>query len=87
MLTIGSSYLGFPGAQCIRSLSWENLLEKEMATHSSIPAWEISWTGGLQSPGLQKVGCDLVTKQQQQMPLINKYFNLPKHQFSTAIHY
>ena len=35
----------------------EDPLEKEMATHSSILAWEISWTeepGGLQSMGLQK---------------------------------
>ena len=34
----------------IRSLSWEDPLEKEMATHSSILGWEISWTeelGGL----------------------------------------
>ena len=34
-------------------------LEKEMATHSSILAWEILWTekpGGLQSKGLQRVG-------------------------------
>ena len=40
-----------------------------MATHSSILAWEIPWTeepGGLQSMGLQRVGHDLVTKQQQQ---------------------
>ena len=40
-----------------------------MATHSSILLWEIPWTeepGGLQSMGLQKVGRDLVTKQQQQ---------------------
>ena len=37
----------------------EDLLEEEMATHSSIPAWEILWTeepGGLQSMGLQRVG-------------------------------
>ena len=36
---------------------WEDPLEKGMATHSSIPAWEIPWTeepGGLQSTGLQK---------------------------------
>ena len=42
--------------------------EKEMATHSSILVWEIPWTeepGGLQSMGLQRVGHDLVTKQQQ----------------------
>ena len=34
-----------------------------MATHSSIPAWEILWTepGGLQSKGSQRVGHDLVT--------------------------
>ena len=38
------------------SLDWEDPLEKEMATHSSILAWEISWTeepGGLQSMGSQ----------------------------------
>ena len=36
----------------VRSLGQEDLLEKGMATHSSIPAWEIPWTeesGGLQS--------------------------------------
>ena len=40
------------------SLRWEDLLEKEMATHASIFAWEIPWTeepGGLQSKGLQRV--------------------------------
>ena len=45
----------------VRSLSWEGPLEKEMATHSSILAWKISWTeesGGLQSMGLQRVGHD-----------------------------
>ena len=30
----------------VRSLGWENPLEKEMATHSSILAWKISWTRG-----------------------------------------
>ena len=29
----------------VLSLSWEDTLEKEMATHCSILAWEISWTG------------------------------------------
>ena len=41
-----------------RSLGWEDLLEKGMATHSSILAWEISWTdepGGLQPIGSQRV--------------------------------
>ena len=44
-----------------RSLGQEDLLEKEMATHFSVLAWEISWTkepGGLQSMGLQRVGHD-----------------------------
>ena len=41
----------------IQSLSWKDLLEKEMATHSSILAWKILWMekpGGLQSMGLQR---------------------------------
>ena len=41
----------------LQSLGWENLLEKEMAIHSSILAWKIPWTeecGGLQSMGLQE---------------------------------
>ena len=39
------------------SLGWEDPLEKEMATHSSILAWRIPWTAepdGLQSMGLQE---------------------------------
>ena len=50
-------------------LGQEDPLEKEMATHSSILAWGIPWTeepGRLQSMGLQRVGHDLATKQQQQ---------------------
>ena len=45
----------------VRSLGWEDPLEKETATHSSILAWRISWTeepGGLQSTGSQRVGHD-----------------------------
>ena len=45
----------------VQSLGQEDPLEKEMATHSSIPAWRIPWTeepGGLQSMGSQKVGHD-----------------------------
>ena len=41
----------------IQSLGWEESLEKEMATHSYILAWEIPWTeepGGLRSMGSQK---------------------------------
>ena len=39
----------------VQSLGWEDPLEEEMATHSSILAWRITWTeepGGLQSMGL-----------------------------------
>ena len=51
--------------------SREDLLEKEMAAHSSVFAWEIPWTeepGGLQSTGLQRVRRDLATEQEQQQP-------------------
>ena len=46
----------------VRSLGWEEPLEKEMAAHSSILTWEISWMeepGGLQSMGLQKTWIQL----------------------------
>ena len=49
----------------VQSLGWEDPLEKEMATHSSILAWEIPWTeetGTLQSMGLQRVGHKWATK-------------------------
>ena len=67
--------LGFPGGSVVKnlpvmeemwqelqvcSLDQEGLLEKEMAAHSSILAWEIFWTeepGWLQSMGLQKNQC------------------------------
>ena len=45
----------------VQSLGQEDLLEKEMATHSSILAWKIPWTeepGRPQSLGLQRVGWD-----------------------------
>ena len=71
--------MGFPGGALIKnppanqetqgmqfpSFSWQDPLEKEIATQSSIFAWEIPWTeepGGLQSMGLQKSQTDLVTK-------------------------
>ena len=57
----------------VGSLGWENPLEKEMATHSSILALETPWIeepGRLYSPwGHQRVGHDLVTKQQQQQQI------------------
>jgi len=45
----------------VRSLGWEDPLEKEMAIHSRTIAWKIPWTeepGRLQSMGLQRVGHD-----------------------------
>ena len=45
----------------VQSLGGEDPLEKEMATHSSILAWDIPWTGesgGLPSMGSQRVGRD-----------------------------
>ena len=62
------SVLGFPGGSAVKhlpanigdrvlSLGQENSLEKEIASHSSILAWEIPWTkepGGLQSMGWQR---------------------------------
>ena len=45
----------------VRSLSREDLLEKELAIHSNILAWKIPWTeepGVLQSLGPQRVGHD-----------------------------
>ena len=45
----------------VRSLGWEDPLEKEMSTHSSTLAWKIPWTeepGRLQSTGSQRVGHD-----------------------------
>ena len=70
--------LGFPGGSevkvsaCmqetqVQSLGQEGPLEKEMATHSSILAWEISWTAepaGYSPWDQERVGHDSVTKQQ-----------------------
>ena len=45
----------------VQPLVWEDVLEKDMSTHSSILAWEIPWTeqpGGLQSMGSQRVRHD-----------------------------
>ena len=51
---VAQSVKNLPAVQetCDRPLGWEDPLEKEMVTHSSIFAWKISWTeepGGMQS--------------------------------------
>ena len=62
----------------VQSLGWEDLLEKEMATHSSILAWKIPWMeepGRLQSMGLQKLKHDWATLTEQlnfHFPVQNK---------------
>jgi len=51
----------------VRSLGQEDSLEKEIATHSSILAWEIPWmeeSGGLESMALQRIRHNLAMKQQ-----------------------
>ena len=55
----------------IWSVAWEDPLEKERVTHSSVLAWEIPWTEeprGL----LARVVHDLMTKQQQHMVFTSK---------------
>ena len=59
----GSVVKNLPAMQetWVRSLGWKDPLEKGMASHSSILAWEIPWTeepGRLQSLGSQRVGHD-----------------------------
>ena len=77
-------------AQTVKNLpamqeTWvqEDPLKKEMATHSSILAWEIPWTeepGGLQSMGSQRVGHSLVTKQKQQQQQIIRSAQEPRRE-------
>ena len=67
---ITTMLLDFPGGSEVKASAWNagdlgsipgDPLEKEMATHSSLLAWEIPWTeepGGLQSMRLQRVGHD-----------------------------
>ena len=70
--------MGFPGGSALKNLPANagdagSIPEsgrapgEEMATHSSLPAWEVPWTeesGGLQSMGSLRVGHDWATKQQ-----------------------
>ena len=59
MCVAAQSVKNLPAVQktWVQSLGWEDPLEKEMATHSSILAWRIPWTeepGRLQSMGSQE---------------------------------
>ena len=64
----------------VRSQGWEDPLEEEMATHSSILAWKIPWTEepcGLQSMGSQRAGHDCATSMHVRIALLptNSYYN------------
>ena len=64
----------------VLSLAWEDLSERDLATHSTILAWEIPWAeeaGGLQSMGSQRVRHDLATKQRQASLELKKYCSAP----------
>ena len=66
----------------VKSLGWEEPLEKEMATHSSVLAWKIPHTEepgiGLQSMGLQRVGHNWATKINSQISYFKNKSRLPK---------
>ena len=86
-----NAYIVFPGGsevKClppmwetrVRSLGWEDPLEKEMVTHSSILAWRIPWTekpGRLQSMGSQRVGHDWVTSLTHSLTLLVLEYTWP----------
>ena len=77
-------YYGYV-AQSVKSLpaqflGWENPLEKEMATHSSVLAWRIPWTeepGGLQSTRSLRVRHDWATKHTSVIIALRRGFSLP----------
>ena len=59
----------------VRSLGWEDPLEKEMATHSSILAWKMPWTeepGRLQTIGLQRTRHDRATS--LSLSILNRWY-------------
>ena len=75
----------------VRSLGWEDPLEKDMATHSSTLAWKIPRTeepGRLQSLGSQRVGYDWATSLHSSMllkHLTDKELNILSSVLSSAI--
>ena len=87
-----TSYMGFPHSSVGKSSACNagdpgstpglgRHLEKEMATHCSIPLWKIPWTeepGGLQSMGSQEVGHDLVTEYTCTSFLLCNFSNIHK---------
>ena len=71
----------------VRSLGWEDPLENEMVTHSSILAWKIPWIeepGRLQFTGLQRVGHKRVTSLCFFLYFANKGPSSQGHGFSSG---
>ena len=63
----------------VQSLGLEDLLEKEMATHSSTLAWKIPWTeecGRLQSMGSQRIGHDWATSLTHSLPSVYLFWTV-----------
>ena len=72
----------------VRSLGQEDPPEKKMATHSSIPAWEIPWTEApsrLQSTGSQRFEYDLATKKKKQMFPPTQSYGQPSRVFQKLL--
>ena len=72
----------------VPSLGWRDPLEKEMATHSSILAWEIPWTEAGYSPwGYQRVQHDLACKQHHDFNYSSFIicFEIRKHKLSNIV--
>ena len=69
----------------VRSLSWEDPLEKEMATHSSILAWEIPW---MEEPGRLQVYkvAKSWTRLRDFMTSLSFFALIEESEFSRSIH-
>ena len=70
----------------VQSLGWEDPLEEDMATHSSILAWRNPWTeesGGLQSIASQRIRHDLATEHAHTQ---HAYMKIPPSEVSHAHH-
>ena len=70
----------------VRSLSQEDPLETDMATHSSTLAWEVPRTEELQPMGSQRVWRDLATKQQQPIKFRLKNQDVPGAKIQVGCH-
>ena len=61
----------------VQTLGWEDILEKEMANHSSFLAWKIPWAEepcGLQPMGWQRIGHNWTTEHNEHKDLKSLYY-------------